>query len=241
MKRNSRAYISCKKGHIVNQKLYNRIKFANEYILQLESRILELENAPTFRPLEEFHVIEELKKIYTQKYTLLPITMAVQNPEDENRTIKKEIRPENIICIKSLSNIGVRLGNQGRRKTIYYLDDIKNKKYLKKFELNNDENFRELCLKIDRYSNFLCVASKNTVINVMYYNIDEEDTVLKLNINTVIETDEILSVPISRQVKFRDYPAIDYYKMIKSCHDESVLFQKWYASLHSSALSKNGE
>jgi hypothetical protein len=217
-----------------NKKLNGLIRQKNVQLFQLRQVIHELNNSildlqtnPPISPLQIWNILESILDHDKSFHFPQPIPMRVQNlNDDEHKSIDKEINPRDVICITSLGENDEikRLGNQRRRKLIFYREESAKYGVLyKTFMINSDKNFIELCDEIDKLSWYLCPVKKDTIVNVRFYDINKE--LLTLN-EECYEKGIKKTVTISKDLSFKDMNAIDAFAKIKTYYDNRVLFQK---------------
>lgn len=204
-----------------------QVVFLQQVINELDNTILCLQSNPPISPLQIWNILESILDHDNSFHFPQPVLMRVQNlNDDEHKSIEKEINPRDVICITSLGeNDGIRrLGNQRRRKLMFYREE--SAKYgviYKAFILNTDKNFAELCQEIDSLSWYLCPIRKDAVVNVRFFESNKE--VLTLNEECILKG-ILKEVAISRDLSFKDMNALDAFLKIKSYYDNRVLFQK---------------
>lgn len=217
-----------------NQKLSALLKKKNlqTFLLQhtineLDNTILGLQSNPPISPLQIWNILESILDHDNSFHFPQPVSIRVQNiNDDDHKSIDKKINPKDVICITSLGeNDEVkRLGNQRRRKLIFYREEnAKHGILYKTFLLNTDRNFTELCNDIDNLSWYLCPIKKDTIVNVRFYDINMDVLTLNEDCN---EKGILKKLIISKDLTFKDINVIDAFCKIKTYYDNRILFQK---------------
>ena len=155
-----------------------QVAFLLQKINELDNVILDLHSNPPISPLQIWNILESILDHDKSFHFPQPVLMRVQNlNDDEHKSIEKEINPRDIICITTVGENDEikRLGNQRRRKLIFYREESAKLGVLyKTFMLNTDKNFIELCQEIDNLSWYLCPVKKDTIVNVRFFEVNKE-------------------------------------------------------------------
>ena len=204
-----------------------QVIFLLQRINELDNVILDLQSNPPISPLQIWNILESILDHDKSFHFPQPVLMRVQNlNDDEYKSIDKEINPRDIICITSVGENDEikRLGNQRRRKLIFYREEsAKHGVLYKTFMLNTDKNFIELCHEIDNLSWYLCPVKKDTIVNVRFFEVNKEVLTLNEDCDLKGVTKKVI---ISKDLSFKDMNAVDAFLKIKSHYDNRVLFQK---------------
>lgn len=140
------------------------------------------------------------------------------NDFEVNRTIS--INPKDLICVIPDKNPDVK-GNNRRKKQLFVKDvSVGSDNKVRTYTLNsNDLNFKKLCNQLDPLSHFLIVVSKNSIVNVKFYDQIQHN---ELKVNLTDELPEaVKTIAISGSKTTREK-----FTKIKEAYHYRVLLQK---------------
>ena len=134
------------------------------------------EQEQTF-PLKLWQAIEYFSddnKKYFSSVDLVELNLIKPLNNNEEVNVKMKIHPKNIVCIKSETG-------RARGKIFFIKSEVTNDIELYRSNKNN-LSFEKLILELDRLSHHLVIISRNSIVNVEFYNLIANNLILKKDI-----------------------------------------------------------
>lgn len=188
------------------------LRLAKERIKMLEENEIEF-SLRLWLALED--ILEKDKGFYHPDNLELNV---FDNDFEVNRTIT--ISPKDLICVITDKNPDAK-GNTRRKKQLFIKDvPVGSDNKVRTYTLNNNDlNFKKLCDQLDPLSHFLIVVSKNSIVNVKFYD-QIQNNELKINLTDELP-EAVKTIAISDSKTIREN-----FNKIKEAYDYRVLLQK---------------
>ncbi|MBN8698707.1 MAG: hypothetical protein J0L54_03785 [Chitinophagales bacterium] len=188
------------------------LRLAKERIKMLEENEIDF-SLRLWLALED--ILEKDKGFYHPDNLELSV---FDNDFEVNRTIA--ISPKDLICVITDKNQDVK-GNNRRKKQLFVKDvSVGSDNKVRTYTLNNNAlNFKKLCNQLDPLSHFLIVVSKNSIVNVKFYD-QIQNYELKVNLTDELP-EAVKTIAVSDSKIHREN-----FTKIKEAYNYRVLLQK---------------
>lgn len=187
-----------------------------------KERIKELEENEIAFPMRLWLALEEILDKDKGFYHPPELELNVfDNDFEINRTIS--ISPKDLICIVADKNPDSK-GNTRRKKLVFIKSDsADSSNKIRKYTLNNNKlNFQKLCGDLDPLSHFLLVVSKNSLINVKFYELNQNNE-LKIKLTDELP-DTVTTIVISDSKAHSK--TTENFNRIKEAYNYRIMLQK---------------